>query len=85
MKLWGRIRRDNRTVMSETVVIQVKSAAEVEDWSEPFSRLCHKLNLSRPVILSKHERDLVRFSHAVFLPSDFLEPVDFDRFEVELF
>ena len=85
MKIWGKTRRDNRTILSETVTLQVKSAYEVEDWSEPFSTLCHKLNLSRPVILKKHIRDLEQFSHTVFYPSDFMEPVDFDRFEVELF
>ena len=85
MKIWGKVRRDNRTIANETVVVQVKSAYEVDDWGEPFSKLCHKLNLSRPVILSKHVRELEQFSLSVFLPADFIEPVDFDRFEIELF
>ena len=85
MKLWGKIRKNNRTIASEVVTVHVKSAFEVEDWGEPFAELCHKLNLSRPVILSKHERDLKAFSHTVFFPADFLEPVDFDRFEAEVF
>ena len=85
MKIWGRIRRDNRTLCDSVVTVQAKSAYEVEDWNEPFSRLCHDLNLSRPVILNKHVKDMERFNHAVFLPDDFMEPVDFDRFEVELF
>ena len=85
MKIWGKIRRDNRTVSSETVTFPAKSAAEVDDWSEPFSKLCHRLNLSRPVILKKHVRELNDFSHTVFFPADFLEPVDFDRFEIEIF
>ncbi len=85
MKLWGKTRLDDRTVSSETVTVAAKSANEVEDWSEPFSRLCHKLNLSRPVILKKHVRELEQFSHTVFFPADFVEPVDFDRFEVELY
>lgn len=85
MKIWGRTKRDNRTLQSKTVTIQVKSANEVEDWSEPFSRLCHDMNLSRPVILKKHIRELESFNHTVFLPSDFLEPVEFDKLEIELF
>ena len=85
MKVWGRTRRDNRTLQSETVTVQVKSALDVEDWSEPLSRLCQRMNLSRPVILKKHVRDLTQFNHAVFYPQDFMEPVDFDRFEIEVF
>lgn len=85
MKLWGKTRRDDRTVSSETIVVHAKHAYEVADWSEPFSELCRKLNLSRPVILKKHVRELEQFSHTVFFPADFMEPVDFERFEVELF
>ncbi len=85
MKLWGRTKVNNRTVADHTVVVQAKSAFEVEDWSEPFARLCHDMNLARPVILKKHIRDLVEFSHTVFFPQDFMEPVDFDKFEVEVF
>ena len=85
MKLWGKIRKDNHTLADAVIVIHVKHAYEVEDWGEPFSELCRKLNLSRPVILKKHARDLEQFSHAVFRPADFLEPVEFDRFEVELY
>ncbi|MCR5610461.1 MAG: hypothetical protein K6F68_01320 [Clostridiales bacterium] len=85
MKLWGKTKVDTRIVKSETVVVHAKSAYEVEDWSEPFAELCHRMNLSRPVILKKHVRELTEFSHTVFLPADFMESVDFDRFEVEVF
>ena len=85
MKIWGKTRVNNSTVLQGTVTIHVKSAYDVEDWSEPFAKLCHDLNLSRPVILSKHVRDLEQFGHTVFYPADFLEPVNFDRFEIELF
>lgn len=85
MKLWGKIRKDNHTVADAVAVVHARSAYEVGDWGEPFAELCRKLNLSRPVILNKHIRDLERFSHTVFFPADFLEPVDFDRFEAELF
>lgn len=85
MKVWGKTRLDNRTVSSHTVTLQVKSAIEVDDWSEPFAKLCHEMDIARPVILSKHVRDLETFGHTVFYPADFMEPVRFDRFEVELF
>ncbi len=85
MKVWGKIRKNNRTVKDVTVTVHVKSAYEVEDWGEPMARLCHDLNLSRPVILTKHERELEQFSHTAFYPGDFLERVDFDRLEIELF
>ncbi|MBQ1683968.1 MAG: hypothetical protein II072_00445 [Clostridia bacterium] len=85
MKVWARIRKDNKTVAEHVIAIPEKSAYEVENWAAPVGELCHELNLSRPVILKKHVRDLESFNHTVFKPGDFMEKVDFDRLEVELF
>ncbi len=85
MKVWGRIKVDNAIVKSVTVTWPAKTVHDVEDWAEPFAKLCHEMDVSRPVILKKHIRDLEQFGSAVFRPADFLEPVSFDRFEVEVF
>ena len=78
MKIWARVRKNNKTTEQDVVEIPQKDASEVED-------LCSKLNLSRPVILDKHVNELLRFLHTVFRPDDFMEQVTFDRLEVELF
>ena len=46
--------------------------------------LCQALDLSRPVLLNKHIRELQNFSHTVFRRSDFMEPIAFDTFEIEI-
>lgn len=85
MKIWGRTKEDNVIIKSITVTWPAKTAGDVEDWSEPFAKLCHEMDVSRPVILKKHVRDLEQFGSTAFRPADFLEPVNFDKFEVELF
>ena len=85
MKVWARVRVNNRTVAQHVVGIDKKSAVEVDNWQEPIGELCHELNLARPVILKKHIKDLENFSHTSFRPDDFMEKVDFDRLEIELF
>ncbi len=85
MKIWARVRKNNKTTEQDVVEIPQKDASEVEDWHEALCELCSKLNLSRPVILDKHVNELLRFSHTVFRPDDFMEQVTFDRLEVELF
>lgn len=45
--------------------------------------LCDPLDLPRPVILSKHLRDMGEFRHTRFRADDFIEDVPFDSFEVE--
>ena len=47
--------------------------------------MCYMKRLQYHANLEEHVKDMERFNHAVFLPDDFMEPVDFDRFEVELF
>ena len=46
---------------------------------------CHELDLSRPVLLKKHLNELNTFRHTAFLPSDFMEGVDFSKFTLQLF
>ena len=49
-----------------------------------FHELCQALDLSRPVVLQKHLNELERFNHTQFRQTDFMEPVSFDRFDVEI-
>ena len=44
---------------------------------------CHQLDVPRPIILPRHERDWEQFSQARFLKEHFIEDVPFDRMEVE--
>ncbi|MCH5279439.1 MAG: hypothetical protein J1E60_06575 [Christensenellaceae bacterium] len=85
MKVWGRIRKDNKTVAECVVEIPEKDAESVLNWVEPVGEVCGKLDLSRPIILDKHVNDLLKFSHTHFKRSDFMESVKFDRLEIELF
>lgn len=85
MKVWGRVRRNNKTVAECVIETSAKSPEEIQDWSEPIGEICHELDLSRPIILEKHISDFNKFSHARFNPSDFVESVKFDRLEIELF
>lgn len=41
------------------------------------------LDMSEPIWVTKHARELSHFQKTKFLPSDFLEPVNFDFFEIE--
>ncbi len=59
--------------------------SDLEGWMPILHDLCQALDLSRPVVLSKHIRELEQFSHTVFRQSDFMETVPFDRFEIEIF
>jgi len=85
MKLWGIIRKNDKIQRQHTIEYEGLTRDTASDWDELISPLCQELDLSRPLMLKKHLREIDEFSRVVFLPSDFIEPVDFDRFEIEIF
>jgi len=84
MRIWAKVLQDHR-IMRETVR-EFSSArpSDLEGWSVLLHELCQDLDLCRPMILGKHMNDLKQFSRVVFKPRDFIEPVDFDEFELEI-
>ena len=85
MKLWGIIRKNDRIQRQHTLEYQGLTRDAAVDWNELISPLCQELDLSRPLMLKKHLKEIEDFSRVVFHPSDFIEPVDFDKFEIEIF
>ena len=85
MKLWGTVRRNNKIIRQHTVEFTDLTRDTAEGWEGLIGPLCHELDLSCPVMLKKHLKDIEEFSRVVFRADDFMEPVDFDKFEVEVF
>jgi len=86
MKLWAKCLLEQR--IQKDVVCEFSVDAQPTDtdgWEEILAELCKPLDLSRPVLMRKHIRDLLQFRRTVFYPTDFMESVDFDRFEIEIF
>ena len=54
-----------------------------EDWQEALQTACRLLDVGRPMVLPRHERDWEQFSQVRFLKEHFVEDVPFDRMEVE--
>lgn len=84
MKVWGSVRCNHR-IRSDVVETFMIPRDESTDWDAVISQVSHALDLARPVILPKHIRDMQQFTRTVFKPGDFIEPVDFDAFEVVVF
>ena len=85
MKLWGTVRKNNEIIRQHTIEYAGLTRGMAEGWDELIGPLCHELDLSRPVMLKKHLKELEDFSRVVFRADDFMEPVDFDKFEIEIF
>ncbi|MBQ9264517.1 MAG: hypothetical protein IJ189_10005 [Clostridia bacterium] len=75
--IWVRLMRKTHIDKDTTV------ECSLDNWQEALDSACHKLDVPRPIILPRHERDWEQFSQARFLKDHFMEDVPFDRMEVE--
>ncbi len=75
--IWVRLMRKNR------IERDITEDCAHGDWQEALEKACHQLDVSRPMILPRHQRDWDQFNQARFLPEHFVESVSFDRMEVE--
>ena len=77
-RLWGRIIKNHRIHMSETVDIvdgDIESA---------FVEICRRFDVQRPIQLPKHNREFEKFGRTFYAREHFTEPVDFQKLEIEL-
>ena len=67
---------------AKTIYNYIRS--RIDDGYAPTVReICHALDVSRPVIIPRHERDWENFGLTTFLPEHFVESVSFDKMELQ--
>lgn len=76
-QLWVRVIRKNKIIESRT------APAPMKPGSRRWMISATGWNISRPVILPRHERDWEQFGLTHFLPEHFLESVHFDKLELQ--
>lgn len=75
--IWVRLMRKNKIDRDITI------PCTLENWQDALEKACHDLDVPRPMVLPRHERDWDEFSQARFLKDHFVEEMPFDRMEVE--
>ena len=84
MRIWAKLIKRQK-IQSEVVrEFSLARPSVIDEWTPVLHELCQALDLSRPVMLQKHANELERFSRTVFRASDFMEPIAFDTFEMEI-
>ena len=54
-----------------------------DDPQDALAEACRELDIPKPLWLDKHQREWDEFGQTRFLPDDFMEPVPFQRMEIE--
>lgn len=80
-RIWARVIKAEKIVLQYMLDgVGALSAAQFLDY---IMQICKELDLETPIVLSKHLMHFEQFNSVKFLPSDFLQPVDFDHFILE--
>ena len=80
-RYWGKLMRKQKIVRDLTA--EAPRYQDDASFEAILEALCPALDVARPVVLSKHKRDLAAFGRVKFIPGDFIEAFPYDAFEVE--
>lgn len=81
MRVWANIYKKHKIIASAMASSEKYDITDA--LNECLECIYKELDLSEPVWVSKHAKELSRFSRTKFMPADFIEPVKFDYLEIE--
>jgi len=77
-KLWARKMRGQKIAVSDT------EPCDPADPQEALAELCRRMDVPRPMWLSKHQKEYDAFRRTAFTQDHFVERIPFTRLEIEL-
>lgn len=83
IKLWAKLYKNHRILKHTTLNLHVDKM----DYSLFFdyvSALCHELDSPTPLIIKDGIFNFAKFNYVKFVPSDFVEKIDYDYLMIEL-
>lgn len=80
MKLWIKTYVGDK--ITNSIVLSKKGVSR-DVFDEMLKEAVDAFDLSTPVVLSQHFHHFANYNSVIFLPRDFVEPVDFDKLVVE--
>lgn len=83
LKIWGKTIKKNKIIKNH--LVESDSMLSEETIFDGVDIICTKFDIPRPIVLDKHKRDMNDFFLMRFFPEDFIEKVNFDKFEIEIY
>ena len=84
MKIWAKCVKDNKIYRDVVQEFALARPSDIAGWEAVLLELCKALDLSRPIVLSKHLKELTLFGETQFIEDDFMESLSFDKFRIEI-
>lgn len=82
-KLWAKKIKDNKIIAS-LIIKNKENISSSEKTEKCLKEICQKFDLSVPLWLEKHDMEFSQFKYVTFYQDDFIDDIDFDKFEIEL-
>ncbi|MEX1307033.1 MAG: hypothetical protein AB1Z19_00740 [Eubacteriales bacterium] len=77
MKIWAITKKNNKIRKDKIYEAPI-------DLEALIYQACEDFDIGKPLILTKNRHELEEFRRTVFYAADFMEPIAFDTFEVEI-
>lgn len=81
LRIWARTMSDGK--ITRSYIYESIDNFDYEKIKIYISKMCHELDIPTPIILKNHINNYVDFNNCTFLPRDFVESIDFDKFIIE--
>ena len=81
VKYWAKTLKNHK--IKKQYLFQSFKKADPDLFFEFVSNICEEMDIPTPVILNAHLKNFHKFNIVKFLPSDFVEYVDFDNLTIE--
>lgn len=83
MKIWIKLQKGDKT--PGHTVVEMPNNATYEDFIQSLRDGCRILDTSTPTVLLSHYKRFMRFGTVRFYPDDFIDNINYDKMEIELF
>ena len=80
-KVWARAMSKDKIIFDR--VFELGDDFSCDNFFGQVAGICQAMDVSTPVILQKHIDEMQKFNHSIFLPNEFMESVNFDKFIIE--
>ena len=80
-KIWAKTIKNDRVKKSH--IYKGEDTFQIKLFSKYLGDICEQMDVPTPVLLKSHIKNFDAFNMTRFLPSDFVESVDFDRLTLE--
>lgn len=81
VRIWAKIVKKEK-ILKDTI-FEDFSSFDPNLFYDYIAKICESLDISTPVVLSKHIFHYINFNNTTFLSNDFPEEIDFDKFVIE--